>query len=516
MNKIKILAWVLMGAMALTACDKKQHGEEPTLPDTKVHFASKINDLRVENNKWNTGDALGIYALNTGKTNLTTDIYNNYANVKYTSNTDGVFTEAGSPIIFPKDGSALDFVAYYPYQEGLANGIYKINVKDQSNPAALDLIYSNSAKSYTKANPNVNLIFNHELSFVTLKLSAMPGAVVSFEEPSASFEGLVTAADFNLSNGLLTLGETKEKMILNVQKVSDTQVMISMVLLPGTKIEEGTLSVTLGGKEYTWQSEVRTLEKGKKYGYTLAVGEEAEIKTIFGSTITDWTEENIEGGTLKPKEDQSGGSSPTDPDNGGSGNGDSGDQGGGDSGDQGGGDSTPAPTPGNAELLFAGSDFEDEEVFNASLDPKHPLKPFGKIMDGGKMGQKALQINTDKTTNNEALFTATHTDKSFEGKRRITFFMKGHSSKSFSIFLYLEGGAKYKSFNLGAISSDKELTSSGSASYAGAIDTNNQWVKVTLNIGDIATNIAKSGSFFSIRYGKEANYDVFIDHITVE
>lgn len=517
MNRLKTLAWLLIGGMAFASCDKADNSI--TEPRAKVEFTSIVNNLRVENDNWTTGDEVGVFVLNAGQKSIPAGIYDGKANVKYRAESNGVFTETGTSIIFPKDGSALDFIAYSPYKAGIENGIYNINVVDQSDLSKLDFVYSNNATNKNKTTPRVNLVFDHKLAIFEMVLQVIPGANIPLDDAKAVFESILTTATFNLATGELTPGTESAPMNLVVKKISDSKAVISMILIPGTSLEEATMKVTLGGKEYTWKPETKLIEAGKKYVVTTSVGSvEGEIKTIFGSSITDWNIENIEGGTLTPKDpgNNDSGSTPGAPDNGGG----SGDQGNGnDQSGNGGSDSpgTPSPTPGQAELLFAGADFEDEAAFKALLLPKFPLPAYATFVDGGRTG-KALQIKTDAAKKNDFIFNIQGRDKNLTGKRKITFYIKGSAQKSLSINVYVPGKKNNaaKVFNLGDITTDKTYKTVASNLYKGIINTNGKWVKIELDITEFAGEIAKKDNFFAIKIGDNVPYDILIDDITVE
>lgn len=53
-------------------------------------------------------------------------------------------------IYLPADNSPLDFVAYYPYTAGLENNIYTVDVSDQSDQSAIDLM----AADWESADPS--------------------------------------------------------------------------------------------------------------------------------------------------------------------------------------------------------------------------------------------------------------------------------------------------------------------------------------------------------------------------
>ena len=56
----------------------------------------------------------------------------------------------------------------------------------------------------------------------------------------------------------------------------------------------------------------------------------------------------------------------------------------------------------------------------------------------------------------------------------------------------------------------------GTNSYTGTIDTNNQWVKITLDISDVDLNQSLNGDLFALKVGNNAAYDLHIDNIEIE
>ena len=506
MNRLKTLAWLLVGSMALASCDKIN--DEITTPESKVEFTSVVNSLRVNNDNWTAGDQVGVFALKAGQP-IATGVYDGKANVKYTAETNGVFTETGTSIVFPKDGSALDFIAYHPYQEGIANGVYNINVSDQSDISKLDLVYSKNAKGKTKATPKVDLSFDHQLALFEMSLQVVPGANISLEGATASFESILTTATFDLSTGTLKSG-TESAMKLVVTKVSDSNARISMVLIPGTSLEEATMKVILEGKEYTWKPETMLIQAGKKYVVTTSVGTvEGEINTVFGSSITDWTIENINGGTLTPKD-------PGTPDNGGGSN----DQGNGNDNqpDNGGGSDTPdtpSPTPGQAELLFDGADFENKTLFESQLAYK--LKNFVSVATGGRDGGTALKIETQSEKSNDFVLTVKANSKKFSGKKAITFYLKGKSGKTLSFEFFTANKKNNVFFGLESVSSDKTIDVGKGHQYAnGKIDTQDKWVKITLDISKVTEKLGTGANLFTIKLGSDAPYNLLLDDFAIE
>lgn len=194
------------------------------------------------------------------------------------------------------------------------------------------------------------------------------------------------------------------------------------------------------------------------------------------------------------------------------------------------GGATPAPQPEpnpnpeqptEGKLLFPGSNFDDFDAFKASLN-KYGLATYATQVDGGKTG-KTLHIKGEPEKN-EYIFTTTKNASGLNSGSKITFYIKGTAGKSLSINVYSDDKETnngktyqaYKPFNLETVSStaDVTLTPQERNGYTGTIDTQGKWVKVTLNISGL--KLATKDSFFAIKVGSKAAYDLMIDDITIQ
>jgi len=184
--------------------------------------------------------------------------------------------------------------------------------------------------------------------------------------------------------------------------------------------------------------------------------------------------------------------------------------------------------PGNpttpAIFLFNGGDFENYPSFLASLN-SFGIKPYATQSTGtGANGSAALKISGVPTAN-DYVFTATVRAGLPTGATKISFWVKGTSAtKALSLNVYRAGGG-YDVFNIASLGSSSvtlnkntELNSSGNGTnqYNGSIDTNGQWVKVTLNIADIALNTTVGGDLFALKTGNGGNYDLYFDNFGIE
>ncbi len=187
----------------------------------------------------------------------------------------------------------------------------------------------------------------------------------------------------------------------------------------------------------------------------------------------------------------------------------------------------PAPEPeipvDPTNLFFGGSDFEDWNAFNASVN-SFGLKYTTQGVGTGINNSNSLRISGTPTINDYA-FTILSSAKGNipANPTKITLWVKGTSGKSLSFNVYRPTSG-YEVFNVDALTTSPKIlnkasvnaeTGNGTNSYIGVINTNNQWVKITLDISDVQLNLA-SGDLIAMKVGKDAAYDLHIDNIEIE
>ena len=193
--------------------------------------------------------------------------------------------------------------------------------------------------------------------------------------------------------------------------------------------------------------------------------------------------------------------------------------------DGGGTDPEEPGEPGDGgDVLFPGSDFNNWATFISSLN-QYGVSFANESATGGRDGSGAMHLNETIGDKNAYVFTAvvpegfTATDKT-----KIVFWIKGTSPKSLSINVYGPEGqyGAYQCFNLDEYvpyNSHQVLQPVMTNSYAeGGIDTGGEWIQVTLDISSIASliNSTPGEDLFALKVGSEADYDLFVDDITIE
>lgn len=173
----------------------------------------------------------------------------------------------------------------------------------------------------------------------------------------------------------------------------------------------------------------------------------------------------------------------------------------------------PEPEPGQGKPLFPGADFEDWDAFISNLN-KFGLKNYATQADGGRTG-KAIHINGTPAKNDYVFTTVAQAEGPTSGKT-ITFYIKGTANgRSLSLNVYTSDG-QYKAFNLGTVNgtSDVNLEVALNNQYTGDINTQGEWVKVTLNISGL--ELSTTDNFFALKVGRGADFDLLLDDFTIE
>ncbi len=257
---ISTLCFSTLLAAALSSCTNEIQSLMDA--DRAVTFTT-ATPHRATGTTWEAGDAIGVFMAASGET-VGTD-----AAVRYeTPSGDGNFSSA-SPLYFPSDGSAVDFVAYYPYDATLSGTTYKVNVSDQSEPAKIDLMRADNLRGLSLTNRTARLDFDHELATLTLRLTATDGTVLN--GLTATLEDVATQADFDLTTGTFSTPTATADVAMLVTTESTTSATATALLIPGTYAEGLKVTLRLGDKVQTVAPSLTQIEGGKDYTFNLNV-----------------------------------------------------------------------------------------------------------------------------------------------------------------------------------------------------------------------------------------------------
>ncbi len=282
---------LLIGGLSLSACSN----EEIHMDDARValQVTSGIQ-TRAYDATWEANDEIGIFGFTQGDAPAQA-----YTNVRYvTTGGNGRFTPDGTTIYLPTDGSSLDFVAYYPHTTDLENGIYTVDVENQSDQSTIDLM----AASKLSANRSKNTVafnFEHKLSKIVFNFTAGVGMDESeLAGMKVQLTNQQTLATFNVTqpDGEVVVGtNTPATLTLNTDADGTSS---EGIVLPSANFDGMTLHLELsdGSSFFNWDlnnSKADKFEAGKKYVYDITVNRSGLGVT---ATITDWTPGNGENG----------------------------------------------------------------------------------------------------------------------------------------------------------------------------------------------------------------------------
>lgn len=291
---MKISNLLYMGALstlALMSCTNNDDNSE-WYGSEGIVFTTAIQS-RVSGNTWNANDEVGIYMMNAGSGIEAVTAQNK----KYIAQTNGTLTAApGNGIYLPESGN-VDFIAYYPYTTSVSGNKLAVNVSDQSNPAAIDLIYSNGTKGVAATTATtISLGFTHQLTKVTLNVTK-DETIETLNGLGVNIKGISTEGEFNLADGTLTAtaGTNNKDVAMYIDAQGTTATATAIILPTAASTDQTSLNLTfnLNGQSFTHTiSDASIFEKGTNVSFNakLSINNGKPVVTVGNATINNWTE----------------------------------------------------------------------------------------------------------------------------------------------------------------------------------------------------------------------------------
>lgn len=291
---MKISNLLYMGALStltLMSCTNNDDNSE-WYGSEGIVFTTAIQS-RVSGNTWNANDEVGIYMMNAGSGIEAATAQNK----KYIAQTNGTLTAApGNGIYLPESGN-VDFIAYYPYTTSVSGNKLAVNVSDQSNPAAIDLIYSNGTKEVAATTATtISLGFTHQLTKVTLNVTK-DGTIETLNGLGVNIKGISTEGEFNLADGTLTAtaGTNNKDVAMYIDAQGTTATATAIILPTAASTDQTSLNLTfnLNGQSFTHTiSDASIFEKGTNVSFkaNLSINNGKPVVTVGNATISNWTE----------------------------------------------------------------------------------------------------------------------------------------------------------------------------------------------------------------------------------
>lgn len=283
--------YALLAAAALTAagCSDDDNEKGGGATGVEANFSAEITPYtRAAGDTWTNGDAVGIYML--GGDAGTAD------NVRYTCEPNGRLSAADAKIVIPGSGT-FDFVAYHPYKQSSLSGdagkidgyLYPVVLSDQTDPAAIDLLWSDNAAGVTAAAPDVKFTFEHVLSKV--EIAVKQGGGISADDLAGvvvTIDGVYNEGFFALNSG--RIGNTGVPGAVTARAVTEG-VSYEAIVLPTTDAAQRgrvfTVEAPLLGRTYTWTMPDDYLFVGGKI-HEIEITVDVDGISVVTGDIADW------------------------------------------------------------------------------------------------------------------------------------------------------------------------------------------------------------------------------------
>lgn len=239
---------------------------------------------RVANDTWSEGDVIGIYMITAGEGLSAESVL--AKNAKYVTEGDGAFNPVAvaHDVKFPIDGAGVDFIAYYPHGTVSAAFEYSVDVTDQTDQTAIDLLYSNNATGLNKNSTFVDLDFSHQLSKIIVHLGTIDGSAL--KDVAVTIKGVDTKGKFSLADkSQTTSGKGNIEM-----KMSGDGASAEAIVLPAGSLTDATLEIINGEYSYVYDLNsavnITKFESGYKYIYTIVLDTRSPLSAT--TSISGW------------------------------------------------------------------------------------------------------------------------------------------------------------------------------------------------------------------------------------
>lgn len=284
----------------LTGCTGEEDG---TMPGKDGRVALEVSSgidvqTRAHDETWETGDAIGIYMLD----GETVEAGNREYTTASTGKRGDFAAAAGQTVYFPVDGSARDFISYYPHRTLPESNLYTVDVGRQSVQKDIDLMGSGKATGKTKDNPGVQFEFRHKLVklYLIIKPDGTSLSAGDMEGLGVSITNQKTQATYDVVKGGDVAVGTEGNAATTIELLTDAKGTKSEgIVLPNSSTGNMLFGFHLkNGTTFTWAinkaAQSQQFTAGNKYVYAITIGKTAVEVT---SSVTDWTPGNGGGET---------------------------------------------------------------------------------------------------------------------------------------------------------------------------------------------------------------------------
>lgn len=290
-------------AVLFSACVNQIETEIVKESSIPINFSAGIKQAvstRVTDAGFENGDKIGLFATLTG-TSLGTERYIDNLSLEYNS-----ILVPEKTVFYPEGNAALDFTAYYPYQQdGLQTGstVLPISVQtDQStakNHSASDFLVA-TQNNISSSNEVVSLSFRHRLS--KLKVTLVPQEGENLEEmlkssPKIVASGFFTKADYDLISGEISNTSAAADIIASGKwtQADETLVGKEIIVIPQhADADNQSIIIEWNGGIYTCPISKIDLESNTQRVIKIAISQADHTLAGIVGEIESWGTETTQ------------------------------------------------------------------------------------------------------------------------------------------------------------------------------------------------------------------------------
>ncbi len=252
-------------------------GDTTGEPSAVIFSAAGINEMtKASGTSWEDGDEIGIYKFNSND-QVVSD------NVCYqldSNGSAGTFTavDSDNEIYYSEDGAAVDFWAYYPYQEDYDYDTPTFSIADQDGTTTAKADYMEAVKLTNQTSGEQTFTFSHKFSQVVISIT-YGSELENLDDLEVEIDGISTEIDLTYFSA--TDDATKS---INATLSSSNSVATAVVLPVAT---DAVVKLYAGGNEYQATLE-QTFAAGKQYSYDVCIGVPDMPVTLTSTGIDQW------------------------------------------------------------------------------------------------------------------------------------------------------------------------------------------------------------------------------------
>lgn len=305
--KHSILATLSLLIVIAAACDSDDDKESPNLQPPYLTFEGTITgkaQVEGEDPLWPVNNIIGMYMTMPDEK----AVINDCQNIRYISEKgDGKFTPGNKytdVIYYPENNNNVRFISYSPYRSEMINGVYAIDLTQQSNQQTLDLLYAENTQN-KPADDVVKMDFDHELSKVVFNIKAGE-SLTALNNLKVTITNLKAKADYRLLDRTFNEEEAATDLTMKTTVVDRVAVSEGIILPTEAAERKFVFRFTIGADTKTFEMDAseEVFLRAKKQTFNVTL-ERNEVKMNASSTIEDWGLGSSEVIIIDPTQDPS-------------------------------------------------------------------------------------------------------------------------------------------------------------------------------------------------------------------